>query len=501
MITASRAWVFLIAVAACGGDDDDGTEPLPPSSELFAKCASPRSGIDPGTGLAYPDRQGTLSDEKAWLRSWSDELYLWYRELPSADPAGYTTAVDYFDVLKTTAVTASGKPKDQFHFTYTTAEWEALSQSGVEAGYGVAWALLASRPPRKLVVAYNEPGSPAANAQVGRGAQVLTIDGVDVENGSDVDTLNEGLYPSGVNQTHTFEVLDLGAASSRTVMLTSANVASSPIQNVTTLPTAAGSVGYFVFNDHFSTAEAAFIAAIEQLENAGVTDLVLDIRYNGGGYLAIASEVAYMIAGPAATAGKTFEKTVFNDKNAERDPVTGQPLTPTPFYTNAVGLSAPAGQALPYLGLSRVFILTGPGTCSASEAIINGLRGIDVEVIQIGSTTCGKPYGFYPQDNCGITYFSIQFQGVNQKGFGDYADGFTPGGSGGAGVPGCQVADDFTHTLGDPDEGRLAAALAYRADQTCPAATSFGRAAPASLSSIDGQIFKSPWQENRIITR
>ena len=50
-----------------------------------------------------------------------------------------------------------------------------------------------------------------------------------------------------------------------------------------------------------------------------------------------------------------------------------------------------------------------------------------MQVIEIGSTTCGKPYGFYPQDNCGTTYFSIEFRGVNDQGFGDYTDGFSPG--------------------------------------------------------------------------
>ena len=84
------------------------------------------------------------------------------------------------------------------------------------------------------------------------------------------------------------------------------------------------------------------------------------------------------------------------------------------------------------MNLSRVYVLTGGTTCSASESIINGLRGVDVEVIQIGSTTCGKPYGFYPEDNCGTTYFSIQFKGVNAAGFGDYADGFSPSNTSGA---------------------------------------------------------------------
>jgi len=94
--------------------------------------------------------------------------------------------------------------------------------------------------------------------------------------------------------------------------------------------------------------------------------------------------------------------------------------------------------------------------------VINGLRGVDVKVDLVGGTTCGKPYGFTPVDNCGTTYFSIQFQSVNAKGFGDYADGFAPT---------CTVADDMTHALGDPAEGMLAAALSYRANNACPATT------------------------------
>ena len=242
-----------------------------------------------------------------------------------------------------------------------------------------------------------------------------------------------------------------------------------------------------------------------------MSDLVLDIRYNGGGYLAIASELAYMIAGPTQTSGKTFEVTRFNDKNPTVNPVTGNAIQPTPFYPTTLGFSAstPAGTALPHLDLAKVYVLTGPNTCSASEAVMNGLRGVGVQVVQIGSTTCGKPYGFYPADNCGTTYFSIQFQGVNALGFGDYADGFVPqngtttGVAAGAVLPGCQVADDFTHGLGDPAESRLAAALQHRALGTCPAAS--GMAPPAGLkqplAASDGAVLKSPLRANRILGR
>ena len=179
-----------------------------------------------------------------------------------------------------------------------------------------------------------------------------------------------------------------------------------------------------------------------------------------------------MIAGPSAS-GQTFELLQFNDKHPSTNPVTGNALTPTPFYSNSIGLSVSEGSALPYLNLSRVFVLTSADTCSASEAIMNGLRGIDVEVIQIGGTTCGKPYGFYGLDNCGTTYFSIQFKGVNAKGYGDYSDGFSPVNTAtveGEPLPGCVVSDDYEHALGDANEAMLSAALNYRSTSgSCPA--------------------------------
>ena len=143
-----------------------------------------------------------------------------------------------------------------------------------------------------------------------------------------------------------------------------------------------------------------------------------------------------------------------------------------------------AGTPLPYLGLKRVTVLTTSGTCSASEAVINGLRGADVQVDVIGSTTCGKPYGFTPVPNCGTTYFSIEFKGVNNKGFGDFSDGLAPT---------CQVADDLSRPLGDRSEGLLAAALSYRETGTCP---------PASRArQVPMEIVRHPAREISIYTK
>jgi hypothetical protein len=263
-----------------------------------------------------------------------------------------------------------------------------------------------------------------------------------------------------------------------------------------------GRVGYLLFNDHIRPAEQPLITAIEQMRTAAVNDLVLDLRYNGGGFLFLASELAYMIAGAARTSGQTFEQLQFNDKHPSIDPVTGQPLTPLPFLSRSS-----SDQPLPTLNLSRVFVLTGGTTCSASESIINSLRGVGVEVIQIGSTTCGKPYGFYPEDNCGTTYFSIQFKGVNDANFGDYTDGFAPNnapGAGGTRVPGCSVADDFTSDLGDSNEGRLRAALDRSIVSVCPVPSgekpSFTKPANgAAGEDVDAFVHKSPLLMNRIL--
>ncbi len=180
----------------------------------------------------------------------------------------------------------------------------------------------------------------------------------------------------------------------------------------------------------------------------------------------------------------------------------------TPFHTTTQNFGElTPGTPLPTLGLERVFVITGPNTCSASESIINGLRGVGVEVFQIGSTTCGKPYGFYAQDNCGTTYFSIQFQGLNNMGEGEYPDGFAATNQSGPSsiqLPGCSVADDFTHELGDTNEGRLQAALGFRANGACPSPSGFApgvqlKPGQIPLSAADGKMLKNPFRENRVV--
>lgn len=119
-----------------------------------------------------------------------------------------------------------------------------------------------------------------------------------------------------------------------------------------------------------------------------------------------------------------------------------------------------AGSDLPQLGLSSVTVLTGPDTCSVSESLINGPRGVGVTVNVVGGTTCGKPCGFIPKDNCGTTYYAIQFQGLQRTGLRGLwrwhrAD--------------LRGADDCAHQVGDESEARLAAAFSPIDNGVCPA--------------------------------
>ena len=221
----------LLFLAACGGGGGGGSAPAPappepqggsgsntsnpppaPTEPGFASgtfepydnfsqmCETPRSGVD-SRGRPFQDVQGTTVDENNWLRSWSNELYLWYDEIVDVDPESLSTP-DYFDQMRTFDTTPSGAPKDKFHFTIPTEDWIRESQSGIRGGYGATFAILASSVPRQVVVAYTEPNTPATDPDVDlrRGATILEVDGVSLVDGSDVDTLNAGLFP-GDNET------------------------------------------------------------------------------------------------------------------------------------------------------------------------------------------------------------------------------------------------------------------------------------------------------------
>ena len=482
------------------------------ASTFKDRCEVVRSGRDI-EGNTFPDRAGSALEERFWLRSWTNETYLWNTEVTDRNPADFANRRDYFAILRSFAQTASGKEKDDFHFSEPTTETLIRRTAAPRASYGASLLSLSAAPPRDFRVRYTEPGSPAAavangQANLERGSRILRINGIDFVNAtsqSDVYQLNAALFPSAAGVATTFTVQDADGAQ-RTVTLTSENLSPKPVNRTSVISTSSGNVGYIVFNT-FSpfVSEREIVDAMTQMSSAGVSDLVLDLRYNGGGLLAVASQLGFMVAGDTRTRNNDFERLRFNAAAGNRNPVTGSVNQPIPFYTTGLGFSVPNSTSLPALNLPRVFVLTTASTCSASEAVINGLRGVGVEVIQIGNTTCGKPFGFYPQDNCGETYYTIQFQGVNTLGFGDYADGFIPNNSTasfGVRLPGCSVADDLTRELGDPNEGLLSAALTYRSSFSCPTTTAARAArAPDPESIVKGPAIDLPRQEVMEINR
>jgi len=524
-LTVMLAVILSSQLSGCGGGGGNGTstpvtpgtgggnstvvEPVwqagvyAPEATYKNYCAAPRTQPDPTTGRVYQDQKGTAMHEKMWLRSWSNNTYLWYRELPDPNPANYTVAA-YFATQRTTAITASGKPKDEFHFSEDTAAYNKEQVGGVRSGYGISWQISSARPPRQVMVRYTEPNSPAALAGLNRGARLVKVDGVDVVNddsNAGVDKINAGIFPRNNGETHELVFVD-AQGREQSYTLRSADVTVSPVQNVKVLNQNGKKVGYMQFNTYIASAQPLLINAVNQFKTENISELVVDLRYNGGGLLALSAQLGHMVTGSAIHQNRTFEVTKFNDKHPRIDPHTNRVIQPLPFI--GVEIDYRAGEVtskvLPSLNLNRIVVLASGSTCSASEAFINGLRGIDVEVVLVVGKTCGKPYGFYPTDNCSTTYFTVQFQGVNAKGFGDFADGFRPMTTPvtETDVKGCPATDDFSKLLGDPTENMLRTALHFLGTNSCPVGA---EVAAAPLPVGDGPAIDTGeprWQQESI---
>ncbi|MBD1583962.1 S41 family peptidase [Pseudoalteromonas sp. S16_S37] len=479
-----------------------------PASTFANYCENPRAGIDPYENKPYPDKAGSQMLEKMWARSFSHETYLWYDELPDPNPSDFDSTVKYFDTLRTSAKTPSGKDKDQFHYTESYEDFQKESQSGVVAGYGVRWKSISSKPPRILKVAFTQDNSPAALAGLQRGDQVVAIDGIDF-NTANVDEINKlraGLAPKP-GESHVFTIsrlnADTGSVEQLNMTLVAGDIESTPVQNAHIKNVNGRNIGYVQFNQFIAVGQRPLIEAFKSFANNGIDDLVLDLRYNGGGLVDMAAQLGYMLAGPTLTQassnsnGKVFSATTYNDKLSAQN-------TYVHFGYRAIDWSKQIylDEVLPSVKLNTVYILATEDTCSASELVINGLRGIDVNVVLIGSQTCGKPYGFYPTPNCGEVFYTVQFRSENAKQFGDYADGFTPVPSNenntelglSARITGCQVEDDLSHPLGSANEAMYAAAITHIQTGQCPEPTMNQQnvAAKGAILDMQGPALELP---------
>jgi len=490
---------LLALLMACGGGSSTSPPPVPvpvppplePSSAQLAQiCAKENPLIADATAQTT---MGTVADEKKWIKAYMNERYLWYRDIPKLNPddARYNvtsngalnlvrSVANYFYDSITPLRTATGSAVDKFSFLIDTASWNGFVGS-TDLGYG--WMLKSSSASgvRVVTVSYVYPGTPAMAIGVQRGDRIVSIDGALA---SDASTQASATFAEGLSPTraaaHAFVLSRAGSTLSLTLQASAVSLQQAEFKVLTT---STGKTGYLLFNSHVPGAENMLVQAITSFKQQGVTDLVVDMRYNSGGYLAIANALAYSVAGSARAQGQTFEMARFSDKRSAENYA---------MKFSGIGLG---NQVYPSLNLSKIYVLVSGSTCSASESFINGLRGVDVQVELIGSTTCGKPYGFYPQDNCGLTYAGMELEGVNAKGEGGFSDGMAPQ---------CAAIDDLSHPLGDPAEGMLAVALQRIKGLSCSQASGLAIGA-ASLAGMalrdDSVVVRPPWQNNKFLAR
>jgi len=457
--------VTLTLLGACGGGGGGNSPyippvvPLAPAVQLAETCVAPVSG----------QKQGTVDDEKAWVRSFVDERYLWYRDVPTLDATSYASAALYFDALKTLAKNSAGGDLDRFHWSETKEQYDQYT-NGISVDYGIDWSRIANSAPRNYVVYNVEPQSAAGLAGVQRGDKLMKVDGIDFINGTDLTVINNGVFPKD-QAAHSFEFQR--GTSTLKLTLQAGQYATSPVRGAKVISDNGTKVAYLYFDSFIAKSQDQLITAFANFKQQGATELVIDMRYNGGGLLYISSQLAYMVAGSGASSGKTFDRLVYNDKRSSEN-----------YTYNFIPYALDAKyyydytRPLPSLNLKRVTLLVDHGTASASEAVINGLMGIDVTVNLIGATTYGKPYGFTPQGNCGRYYYAVEFKGENHKGFSSFDAGFAPT---------CTVKDDLNFQLGDLAEPRLAEALQYLKTGRCtttPTASIKAMGTPEQSSSV-----------------
>jgi carboxyl-terminal processing protease len=364
---------------------------------------------------------------KSWVLDSMQDYYLFYDQLPSIDEAAYPDPESYVEALRVT-------PFDRYSYVTEEASSQAFFEEGQRFGFGMR---VQRTTDGTLYFTLVEPLSPLGAANVERGDEIVAINGVSAD--SFTAEFIEAAF-GGLEEAIdiTFTVRKRGQTDTVDVTVTKGLYDIQTVLANTTLQHNNKRVGYLNFLTFLDTSESELNTAFTTLKNEQVDELVLDLRYNLGGRIAIAEQLGSLIAGQAVD-NTTFTRFTYNDKYSHQD-------VSYPFQarTNA-------------LDLERVYVLTSPDTCSASEMVINSLRPF-IEVITVGGTTCGKPFGTRSNAYCGKVINALEVNLLNAANAGGYYDGMPAS---------CPASENITQRLGEPGENLLSAALYHIDNQQC----------------------------------
>jgi hypothetical protein len=418
-------------MAACGGGDGGGGN---------------TTTVPPPTGCS-------VEEQKSWLVRYLDDAYFWALQAPRPDPAGFTD-LDLFFKARLYDGSSPPFPSDRWSGWSSTESFQRFYGEGATMGYGVSVAGLELERDgtRPLFVRYVEPASPAALQGVVRGDQVLALNG---RAASDIIAADDFAALTATNEGDVLTIQLLRGGVERSVTLRAAVFTLAPVQGTKVVTTAGGrKLGYVMVKDMISQALPGMDTAFSRFRAEGVQEVVLDLRYNGGGLVSTGERLASHLVGETF-AGRTYATLRHSPERSSRNQSFA--------FDFGIARIAP----------TRVLVLAGRRTCSAAEQVVNGLRGVGVTVEMIGEATCGKPVGFVPTQACSRSWSITNFESVNERGEGRYWDGFAPT---------CAVAEDFRSPMSDPADALYGAALARADGQACPALAA-GVARPLSATA------------------
>ncbi|GAB3931846.1 S41 family peptidase [Mucilaginibacter myungsuensis] len=416
---------------------------------------------------------------------YTKETYYWNNQIPAYDAvqprnfSGTTEAAALSNEVNALALyainpannlayeyVANSPGRAKYSFIDNGQTSEQLGGSRADFGFAVT-----SVSATDMRVRYVYEGSAAGNANLHRGEQITAINGrSDLNLGltADYNFVVNALGTTPINMT-----LRRGDNTTYSVTLNSSSYTVNPVITYKMFDQGNGKkVGYMVLNSFTSPANAQsrLETAMNYFATNNVTDLVVDLRYNGGGYVSTAETLTNMIA-PAAKNNTTMYATYYNSilTNGQAQLLKNQyfKYSDGKYYNYAQIDYSLAGNTVKFakrgnLNVNRVFFIVTGSTASASELTINNLRP-HMDVKLIGRNTYGKPVGFFAMNINKYQLYVSQFETKNSQGQGGYYTGMLPGSTE---YPGVNDADDLTKDFGDPTEKLLQHALNFVATGT-----------------------------------